>query len=54
MACAIYLIDNDYYSRSETYRIMIGIAICIGIEAVICCVLLSWVAFGNYTVVENR
>jgi len=52
--CIIYLIDNDYYSRTEHYRMMIGITVCIAIEAVICCILISWVLFGNYTIVENR
>lgn len=52
--CIIFLIDNDYYSRSEYYRIMVGITICIAIEAIICCVLISWILFGNYAIVENR
>jgi len=52
--CVVYLLDNDYYSRTESYRMMVGITVCIAIEAVICCVLIAWICFGNYTIVENR
>ncbi|CAD5225824.1 unnamed protein product [Bursaphelenchus xylophilus] len=51
---AIYLLDNRDYSRSDDYRYMIGIAICIGVEVILLFVLVSWVCYGNYTIVDTR
>ena len=50
----IYLMDNDRYSRTDDYKFMIGIGICVAIEAVICCVLAFWICFGSYTIVDTN
>lgn len=52
--CIVFLLNNDRYSRSEDYKIMVGITICMTIEAIVCCVLVSWICFGNYAIVETR
>uniref|UniRef100_A0A914HXQ0 rRNA methyltransferase 2, mitochondrial n=1 Tax=Globodera rostochiensis TaxID=31243 RepID=A0A914HXQ0_GLORO len=52
--CAAYLIHNDYYKHGDNYRIMVGVTICMTVETLMCCMLLSWICFGNYTIVETR
>uniref|UniRef100_A0A915DBI5 Uncharacterized protein n=1 Tax=Ditylenchus dipsaci TaxID=166011 RepID=A0A915DBI5_9BILA len=53
IVCAVYLIDNSDYSRTEEYKIMLGIGICITVQAIICCMLACWICCGNYTIVET-
>ncbi|KAI1726486.1 hypothetical protein DdX_03206 [Ditylenchus destructor] len=53
IVCAIYLIDNEKYSRSEQYRLMVGIGVCLAVESVIFAVLAIWICFGNYTIVDT-
>lgn len=52
---AVYLFDNhDYYSRTDEYRFMAIIGVCVAIEAVTCCVLAFWICFGSYTIVDTN
>ncbi|CAD5218419.1 unnamed protein product [Bursaphelenchus okinawaensis] len=51
---AIYLLDNRDYSRTDDYRLMIGITICVCVEAILLFILVSWVCYGNYTIVDSR
>lgn len=52
--CVVFLMNNDRYSYSEDYKIMVAITIGMAVEAIMCCVLVSWICFGNYAIVETR
>ncbi|CAK5030582.1 unnamed protein product [Meloidogyne enterolobii] len=52
--CVLFLFSNERYSRTEDYKIMVGITICMTVEAIVCCILVSWICFGNYAIVETR
>jgi len=50
----IYLVDNSNYSRSDDYRWMVAITICLAVEVVLLFILVSLVCYGNYTIVDTR
>jgi len=49
----IFLIDRNDYSRSEDYKLMIGVTVCLGFQVVLLFILVSWLCYGNYTVIDS-
>ncbi|KAH7725457.1 hypothetical protein AAVH_06907 [Aphelenchoides avenae] len=52
--CIIYLLHQSDYSRTEDYKLMVGITVLMAIETLVCFLLLSWLFWGNYTIVDTR
>ncbi|KAI6228825.1 hypothetical protein M3Y99_01182300 [Aphelenchoides fujianensis] len=50
----VFLVDQSDYSRSDDYKLMIGIAICLGVEVICLFILVSIIFSGNYTMVDTR
>ncbi|KAI6195069.1 hypothetical protein M3Y96_01191800 [Aphelenchoides besseyi] len=51
---AVYLVDQSNYSRTDDYKLMIGIGICLGVEVILLFILVSIIFSGNYTMVDTR
>lgn len=51
---ALYLVDNHSWSRTDDYRFMVGIVISLAVEVILLFVLVAWVCYGNYTIVDNQ
>ncbi|VDM19695.1 unnamed protein product [Wuchereria bancrofti] len=49
-----FLLERSDWSRYESYRLMIGTAICFLIQSVVCIMMLSWAFYGNLVIVESR
>lgn len=47
----VYFIDTKF-NQSDEYKYMMGIGICITIQAIICCVMAFLICFGNVTIIE--
>jgi len=49
----IFLIDRSDYSRTEDYKLMIAVTVCLGFQVVLLFILVSWLCYGNYTVIDS-
>uniref|UniRef100_A0A914CVE1 Uncharacterized protein n=1 Tax=Acrobeloides nanus TaxID=290746 RepID=A0A914CVE1_9BILA len=52
--CIVFLIERSDYSRYDYYRLMIWTTVCVAVETVICFILISWLCYGNYTIVDTH
>ncbi|KAL3985655.1 putative integral membrane protein [Acanthocheilonema viteae] len=50
----LFLLDRSDWSRYESYRLMVGTAICFLIQSIVCIMMLSWAFYGNLVIVESR
>ncbi|VDK77047.1 unnamed protein product [Onchocerca ochengi] len=49
-----FLLERSDWSRYESYRLMVGTAICFLIQSIVCIMMLSWAFYGNLVIVESR
>ncbi|CAG9533858.1 unnamed protein product [Cercopithifilaria johnstoni] len=49
-----FLLERSDWSRYESYRLMVGTAICFLIQSIVCIMMLSWAFYGNLIIVESR
>ncbi|KHN80196.1 hypothetical protein Tcan_03276 [Toxocara canis] len=49
-----FLLERSDWSRYESYRLMIGTAICFLLQSIVCVLMLSWAFYGNLIIVESR
>ncbi|EJD76591.1 hypothetical protein LOAG_16474 [Loa loa] len=49
-----FLLERNDWSRYESYRLMVGTAICFLIQSVVCIMMLSWAFYGNLVIFESR
>ncbi|MFH4978205.1 hypothetical protein AB6A40_004914 [Gnathostoma spinigerum] len=49
-----FLMERNDWSRTESYRLVIGTAACFLIESIVCILMLSWAFYGNLIIVESR
>ncbi|VDN28516.1 unnamed protein product [Gongylonema pulchrum] len=49
-----FLLERSDWSRYESYRLMVGTAICFLIQSIVCIMMLSWAFYGNLIIVDSR
>ncbi|VIO98870.1 Uncharacterized protein BM_BM1437 [Brugia malayi] len=49
-----FLLERSDWSRYESYRLMVGTAVCFLIQSIVCIMMLSWAFYGNLVIVESR
>jgi len=51
---AIILVEESRYSQQNFYLNMVGVAVCLVFEAIVCLLMLSWAYYGTVVIVQTR